>query len=76
MRDFTVKENDFRIHGIFGDLVLRDLVCCVRLTGEDVPAEGAVTDLIAALKEEQLVLRCVLSALCRASRRPADPCVR
>ena len=50
MRDFTVAENGARILDIFGNLVLRDLVCCVRVTGEPLPQEGNVANLVAALK--------------------------
>lgn len=50
LRDFAVVENRERILQIFGKLVLRDLVCCVRVTGVALPATGAVADMIASLK--------------------------
>ena len=50
MRDFTQAENRETVLGIFGNAVLRDLVCNVRVTGEPVTADGAVKDLIADLK--------------------------
>ena len=37
---------------VFGNLVLRDLVCCVRVTGAALPKAGSVADLIAAFKHK------------------------
>ena len=52
MRDFTVPANCENVLGIFGSLVLRDLVCCVRVAGRFLPFEsdGAVAALLAILK--------------------------
>ena len=52
MRDFTEPVNGERIMDIFGNLVLRDLVCCVRVTGVELPAAGTVAALIARLKAQ------------------------
>ena len=52
-RDFTEKDNIDLVLAIFGNLVLRDLVCCVRVTGEDLPEEGVVADFIRLLKNNQ-----------------------
>ena len=49
-RDFTEKDNIDLVLAIFGNLVLRDLVCCVRVTGDALPEHGAVTELIQTLK--------------------------
>ena len=50
MRDLTVDATREHVLNIFGNLVLRDLVCCVRVTGQALPEDGPVTDLIATLK--------------------------
>ena len=50
MRNFDVATNGEHVVSIFGNLVLRDLVCCVRLTGQVLPQDGPVADLIADLK--------------------------
>ena len=52
-RDFNEKDNIDLVLAIFGNLVLRDLVCCVRVTGEDLPEEGVVADFIKTLKNNQ-----------------------
>ena len=52
MRSFTVDANRQRILDIFGNLVLRDLVCCVRLTGAALTDDGAVAALLAELREK------------------------
>jgi hypothetical protein len=50
MRDFALDVNRQRILDIFGNLVLRDLVCCVRVTGEALQEDGPVAELVAQLK--------------------------
>ena len=52
MRGFTVDANRQRILDIFGNLVLRDLVCCVRLTSAALTDDGAVAALLAELREK------------------------
>jgi len=50
MRDMSFEANRLRIYDIFGKHVLRDLVCCVHITGEPLSDTGGVAQLVEELK--------------------------
>ena len=50
MQDMSKEPNMTAILDIFGDAVLRDLTCCITVTGAEEPDSGPVAALLASLR--------------------------